>query len=91
MPDLSALFRTCRHALGLSAQGMAAALRVADGRTVRRWERGDRNIPGPAWIALQFLLRQAQQERLANEVDTALARADSPRADGPSLPEAGPH
>jgi len=91
MPDLPALFRSCRHALGLSAQGMAAALRVADGRTVRRWERGDRDIPGPAWVALRFLLRQQHQTRLAEEVDSALARADSPRADGSSPREAGPH
>jgi DNA-binding transcriptional regulator YiaG len=76
--DLPALFRRCRHALGLSAAGMAKALRIADGRTVRRWEAGDREIPGPAWVSLQFMLRAARESALAKEVDSALARADNP-------------
>lgn len=40
-------FKAIRHVLGLSAQGLARALGVSDGRTVRRWEAGDRGIPGP--------------------------------------------
>ena len=39
-------FRTIRHALGYSTRGMAHALGVKSGRTVRKWEAGDRDIPG---------------------------------------------
>jgi len=49
-------FKAARHALGLSAEGMAKALQVASGRTVRRWEAGDRDIPGPVKIALRYML-----------------------------------
>jgi len=47
-------FKEARHALGLSAQGLAKALHLgADGgRAVRRWESGERSIPGPAAVAL---------------------------------------
>lgn len=64
-----ALFRRCRHALDLSAAGMAQSLRIADGRTIRRWEAGERDVPGPAWVALGFLLRCAGEIGLAHEVD----------------------
>ncbi|MCW2249355.1 DNA-binding transcriptional regulator YiaG [Azospirillum fermentarium] len=49
-------FKEARHTLGLSAQGMADALGVAEGRTVRRWEAGDRDIPGPAIALLRIWL-----------------------------------
>ena len=52
-------FKRIRHNLGLSAQGMARALGVSDGRTVRRWEAGDRDIPGPA-IRLMHLLKRGK-------------------------------
>lgn len=39
--------RQARHALGLSAEGFARAVGVRSGRTVRKWEAGDRDIPGP--------------------------------------------
>ena len=45
-------FKAIRHALGLSAQGLARALGVSDGRTVRRWEAGDRDIPGPVRVLM---------------------------------------
>jgi DNA-binding transcriptional regulator YiaG len=48
-------FRHIRHALGLSAEGLARLLQVSSGRTVRRWEAGNRNIPGPV-RALMLLL-----------------------------------
>lgn len=64
-----ALFRRCRHALGLSAAGMAQTLHIADGRTIRRWEAGERDVPGPAWVALAFLLRHAGERALADELD----------------------
>jgi len=51
-------FKDARHKLGLSAQGMANALGMStsSGRTVRRWEAGDRDIPGPVIRVIGFLL-----------------------------------
>jgi len=48
--------RSIRAALGLSAQGLARILGVAEGRTVRRWEAGDNDIPGPVAVLLDLLL-----------------------------------
>lgn len=62
-------FRRCRHALGLLVAGMAQTLRIADGRTIRRWETGERDVPGPVWVALGFLLRRAGERALAAELD----------------------
>lgn len=50
-------FKTIRLALGLTAQGLADVLQIADGRTVRRWEAADRAIPGPVKL-LMFLLER---------------------------------
>lgn len=49
-------FRDIRTALQLSAEGMARLLDVESGRTVRRWEAGDRDIPGPAIVLLTAIL-----------------------------------
>lgn len=43
-----------RHALGLSAEGFARLVRVQSGRTVRKWEAGDRDIPGPVTALLDL-------------------------------------
>jgi len=45
-------FREARRKLCLSAQGMADALKLGGngGRTVRRWEAGENDIPGPATV-----------------------------------------
>jgi hypothetical protein len=45
--------KAARHALGLSAEGLARMVRVEDGRTVRRWEAGERDIPGPVTVLLE--------------------------------------
>ena len=52
--------RAARAMLGLSAAGMAAALRmgVHGGRTVRRWERGDLTPSGTVELAIELLLAQ---------------------------------
>jgi DNA-binding transcriptional regulator YiaG len=42
-----AQLKSARHALGLSAEGFARLVGVKSGRTVRRWESGEREIPGP--------------------------------------------
>lgn len=45
--------KQARHALGLSAEGMARMVRVASGRTVRRWEDGSQDIPGPVQVLIE--------------------------------------
>jgi DNA-binding transcriptional regulator YiaG len=52
--------KAARHALGLSAEGFARLVsppeRPSDGRTVRRWEAGDRDIPGPVVVLLTAIM-----------------------------------
>lgn len=43
-----------RHALGLSAEGFARLVRVQSGRTVRKWEAGERDIPGPVEVIIEM-------------------------------------
>jgi DNA-binding transcriptional regulator YiaG len=52
--------KTARQRLGLSANGLAEALRLGKGggRTVRRWEAGDVAITGPASVAIELLLER---------------------------------
>ncbi|WP_024508414.1 helix-turn-helix transcriptional regulator [Bradyrhizobium sp. ARR65] len=45
--------KDARAALGLSADALARTVRVEDGRTVRRWEAGEREIPGPVIVILE--------------------------------------
>ena len=46
-----------RKQAGLSQTGLAALLRIADLRTIRRWEKGDVPISGPASVVLEMLDR----------------------------------
>ena len=48
-------FKSLRQFLGFSTQGLARLLQVSDGRTVRRWESGDRGIPGPVCMLMCLL------------------------------------
>lgn len=48
-------FRAARQQLDLSQNTLARLLRVSSARTVRRWEKGERDIPGPAVVAMQIL------------------------------------
>ena len=48
--------KSARHAFGLSAEGFAKLVRVESGRTVRRWESGERDIPGPVQMMVEALL-----------------------------------
>jgi DNA-binding transcriptional regulator YiaG len=50
-------FRAARHALGLSAQGMADALGIADGRTIRHWESGAREVTAPVALLMRYFLK----------------------------------
>lgn len=48
-------FRALRRQLGLSQGGLARVLQVASDRTVRKWEAGERDIPGPAQVLVRLL------------------------------------
>jgi transcriptional regulator with XRE-family HTH domain len=60
--------KAARHALGLSADGLARMLRVDDGRSIRRWEAGESAIPGPVTVvmetAMNYLAKRAMIARL---------------------------
>lgn len=51
--------KIARQALGLSAEGFARLVQVESGRTVRRWEAGERDIPGPVQVLVRALLDSA--------------------------------
>lgn len=56
--------KSVRHALGLSAEGFARLVRVESGRTVRRWEAGDRDIPGPVAVIVEMVQQSPEARRL---------------------------
>ena len=47
--------KAIRRSLGLSAEQFAQAVGAGSGRTVRRWEADEREIPGPLARLLQAL------------------------------------
>lgn len=51
--------KLARHALGLSAEGFASFVGVQGGRTVRKWEAGDRDIPGPVVVLTKACMESA--------------------------------
>lgn len=51
--------KSARHALGLSAEGFAQWVNVQGGRTIRKWEAGDRDIPGPVQVLVRAALESA--------------------------------
>jgi DNA-binding transcriptional regulator YiaG len=55
--------KEARHRLGLSAEEFARLVNVESGRTVRRWEAGDRDIPGPVVVLTAALLASAAVRR----------------------------
>lgn len=55
--------KSARHALGLSAEGFARLVGVESGRTVRRWESGERDVPGPVVILTTALMESAAVRR----------------------------
>jgi len=50
-----ATFKAIRQRAGLTQSGLAAMLRIADIRTIRRWETGEREISGPVSILMEML------------------------------------
>lgn len=61
--------REARATLGLSADALARVVRVEDGRTVRRWEAGEREIPGPVIVILETAMGYLDDIKL---IDTQL-------------------
>jgi DNA-binding transcriptional regulator YiaG len=51
--------KSARQALGLSVGGLARVVGVSGERTVRKWERGDRDIPGPVKVLVALMLESA--------------------------------
>lgn len=65
--------RAIRTSLGLSAEGFARLVQVEGGRTVRRWEAGDRDIPGPVQVLAKALMESQSVRkyfRVALKVDS---------------------
>ena len=50
------LLRDWRKKMGLSQEKLANVLQVQSGRTVRRWELGEREIPGPVKVLMNWLI-----------------------------------
>lgn len=48
--------KEARRKLGLSTNKLGEAMGV-DARTIRRWEAGDRSIPGPVQVAVAYMLK----------------------------------
>lgn len=66
--------KSARNALGLSAEGFARMVHVESGRTVRRWEAGERDIPGPVIVLMRIIANvPAAREYLTS----ALPRLDN--------------
>lgn len=80
MMDIPQLVRTpaelkvARHILGLSADGLAMMVRMGDGRTVRRWEAGEHEIPGPVTVVLETAMDFLRQR---DEIDRQLEMLQS--------------
>ena len=58
----SLAFKEARESLKMTQQKMADSLLLGKGgaRTVRRWELGERKIPGPAAAAVRLMLERAK-------------------------------
>lgn len=53
-------FKTIRTNAGLSIDGLAMVLRLSDGRSVRRYEDGSRQISGPISLLMELLARDGE-------------------------------
>lgn len=59
--------KDARATLGLSAGALAKIVRVEDGRTVRRWEVGEREIPGPVIVILETAIGYLKSIKLIDK------------------------
>lgn len=48
--------RQARVALALTLDEFARLVRVSSGRTVRKWEDGEREVPGPVAVLVELFL-----------------------------------
>lgn len=48
-------FKASREALGMTQADLASAIK-SDVRTVGRWERGERKVPGPVSVLMELLV-----------------------------------
>ena len=70
----AALFRQCREARGYSPAQMAQHQIVDSACTIRRWEDGEEEIPGPVWMAMQLvLMNRADAVTLYYQVNALVA------------------
>jgi hypothetical protein len=56
---------------------------IAQNRTIRRWERDEQAISGPAWVALEGILRSNGKAILADRVAVVIEQRRG------ALPECG--
>lgn len=52
-----------RKSMGLSLRGFARLLRIDSHETIRRWEKGMIDVPGPESILLEMIARNEIPER----------------------------
>jgi DNA-binding transcriptional regulator YiaG len=64
-------FKAARLAAGLATQKAAADALESDLRTVRRWENGERAVPGPVRVALRLMLQTAPSSTAHPEMPAA--------------------
>lgn len=51
----AAEFKAIRKRLGLTQSELAAVLRISDLRTIRKWEKAEREISGPVSYLMELL------------------------------------
>ena len=71
--EAARLFKKCRHALGLTVNGMQDELCVLNRTSILRIESGRIDVQGPTWIAMWFLLDEKLTEEPSNvEISTLM-------------------
>lgn len=68
-PYEAELFQRCRRALNLSYEELAEALALGSDRTIRRWEKGEKDVPGPCFVAISYMLRDIGRQDLVDEIN----------------------
>jgi transcriptional regulator with XRE-family HTH domain len=63
--------KSARQQLGLTQAGLAALMKN-DARTIRRWESGEREIPGPVEVLMQAFLSGWRPEIADSTADSPL-------------------
>lgn len=63
--------KSVRQKFGLSQAELALLIGVASDRTVRRWEEGERDIPGPVIVLMQLLLRSPEARMIMGLPDVS--------------------